>query len=335
MTDNREQPPFQEPVKKTGVLLVNLGTPEAPTPKAVKRYLKEFLSDVRVVDAPRLVWWFVLKVILLIRPKPVAKAYAEIWWPDGSPLMVISKRQQAALQQALKAETGQDIPVALAMTYGQPSMEHAAQALRKQGVESIIVLPLYPQNSSSTTAAVFDRLATALKPCPHMPELTFINDYHNHPDYITALANSVKQHWQQHGQGQKLLMSFHGIPQRYEDKGDPYPKQCRTTAKLLAEQLGLSDDQWLCSFQSRFGREEWVKPYTDETLKEWGANGVESVNVISPAFAADCLETLEELKEENREYFLHAGGKDYSYVPALNDNADHIKLLVNLVKKKL
>lgn len=325
----------QKPIKKTGVLLVNLGTPSEPTPAAVKRYLKEFLSDVRVVDTPRLLWWFILKVILLIRPKPVSEAYASIWWDEGSPLMVISRRQQAALQTALKTELGFDVPVALAMTYGEPTMEQAALELRKQNVESIIVLPLYPQNSSSTTAAVFDRLARALKPCPHMPELTFINDYHNHPDYIHALANSVKQHWLEHGKAEKLLMSFHGIPQSYEDKGDPYPSQCRETAHLLASQLGLKDDEWQSAFQSRFGRAEWVKPYTDATLKEWGASGVKSVNVISPAFAADCLETLEELKEENREYFEEAGGKEYSYVTALNDNPDHIQMMVNLIKAKL
>jgi len=325
----------QKPIKKTGVLLVNLGTPSEPTPAAVKRYLKEFLSDVRVVDTPRLIWWFILKVILLIRPKPVAKAYQSIWWKDGSPLMVISRRQQAALQTALKNELGFDVPVALAMTYGEPSMEQAALELRKENVESIIVLPLYPQNSSSTTAAVFDRLAKALKPCPHMPELTFISNYHDHPDYILALANSVKQHWLEHGKAEKLLMSFHGIPQSYEDKGDPYPSQCRETAHLLASQLGLKDDEWQSAFQSRFGRAEWVKPYTDATLKEWGAAGVKSVNVISPAFAADCLETLEELKEENREYFEEAGGKEYSYVTALNDNPDHIQMMVNLIKAKL
>lgn len=331
MSDNS----VQNPTKKVGVLLVNLGTPSEPTPSSVKHYLKEFLSDVRVVDTPRLLWWFILKVILLIRPKPVSEAYASIWWDDGSPLMVISRRQQAALQAALNTELGKDIPVALAMTYGEPTMEQAALELRKQNVESIIVLPLYPQNSSSTTAAVFDRLAKALKPCPHMPELTFISDYHDHPDYIHALANSVKQHWLEHGKAEKLLMSFHGIPQSYEDKGDPYPSQCRKTAHLLATQLGLKDEEWQSAFQSRFGRAEWVKPYTDKTLKEWGASGVKSVNVISPAFAADCLETLEELKEENREYFEEAGGKEYSYVTALNDNPDHIQMMVNLIKAKL
>ena len=319
--------------KKIGVLLVNLGTPDEPTPKAVRRYLKEFLSDVRVVDTPRLIWWFILRVILLIRPKPVSEAYQSIWWDEGSPLMVISRRQQQALEKALKEELGYEVPVALAMTYGQPSMEEASKRLREEGVSSIIVLPLYPQNSSSTTAAVFDRLASALKPCPHMPELHFINEYHNHPDYIHALANSVQQHWQEYGKAQKLLMSFHGIPQSYQDKGDPYPHQCRETARLVAEQLGLKDDEWLCSFQSRFGRQEWVKPYTDFVLKEWGEKGIESVNIISPAFAADCLETLEELKEENREYFIEAGGKEYTYIPALNDNPDHIQLMVNLVKE--
>ena len=319
--------------KEFGILMVNLGTPEAPTPKAVKAYLKEFLSDVRVVDAPRFIWWFVLRAILLIRPKPVAKAYQSIWTKQGSPLLVISKKQAAALQQQLKADTHKDIPVELAMTYGNPSIESAAQALRHKGVEQILILPMYPQFSSSTTAAIYDKLSDLLKQCPHLPEMRWIRDFHDNPGYIDALAQSCQQQWQEHGQSEKLLMSFHGVPERYTRKGDPYEHQCRRTAKLLAEKLALEPDQWACCFQSRFGREEWVKPYTDHTLTQWGKDGVKSVDIICPAFSADCLETLEEIQLENKEVFLAAGGQDYHYIPALNDNPDHIKMLSQLVQQ--
>lgn len=321
------QPPF-------GVLLVNLGTPSEPTPKAVKKYLKEFLSDRRVVDVPRVLWWLILNCIILVfRPRMVAKGYQSIWREGGSPLLVISRAQQAALKEALKTEYGQDIPVALAMNYGTPSFAMAGKELRQAGAERLIILPLYPQNSSSTTASVHDRYAAALAPCPHVPASRWITHYHVHPMYIEALANSVKEHWVEHGPGEKLMMSFHGIPQRYEDRGDPYPSQCRATAKALADKLELTDEQWVCSFQSRFGREEWVKPYTDFTLKDWGAEGVKRVDVISPAFASDCLETLEELEVENRENFVEAGGQEYHYIPCLNDRSDHIDMMLNLIQE--
>ena len=314
-----------------GVMMVNLGTPEAPTPKAVRKYLKEFLSDIRVVDAPRFIWFFILKVILLIRPKPVAHAYQSVWTKDGSPLLVISKQQRAALEESLRQQTGEDIPVALAMTYGAPNIEKAANELRQAGVEKILFLPMYPQYSSSTTAAVYDRVSQSLQSCPHLPEMRWIRDYHNESVYIEALANSVKDHWQQHGQAKKLMMSFHGVPKRYTEKGDPYEFHCHTTAQLLAEKLQLNDEQWICSFQSRFGREEWLKPYTDETLKEWASNGIDSVDVVCPAFSADCLETLEEIQVENRDYFINAGGKEYRYIGALNDRKDHIDGLGKLI----
>lgn len=321
------KPPF-------GVLLVNLGTPEAPTPAAVRAYLKEFLSDRRVVDVPKWLWWPVLNgVILRIRPPRVAKAYASIWTDEGSPLMSISRAQQRALKAALAEEYGCDIPVALAMTYGRPSMEDAGRELRQAGAERLVILPLYPQNSSSTTAAVHDRYARALAPCPHVPASRWITDYHQHPQYIGALADSVRRYWDEHGRPDRLMMSFHGIPKRYETKGDPYPSQCRATAAAVAQALELADDEWICSFQSRFGREEWVKPYTDHTLEEWGKAGVGRVDVISPAFAADCLETLEELEVENREVFMEAGGKEYHYIPCLNDSADHINMMVSLVRE--
>jgi ferrochelatase len=322
-----------EASKKFGILMVNLGTPEAPTPKAVRTYLKEFLSDVRVVDAPRIIWWFVLRIILLIRPKPVSEAYASVWTEDGSPLLAISKKQTAALQQKLQLDTGNDIPVELGMTYGNPSILSASMALRAKGVERILILPMYPQFSSSTTAAIYDKLSELLKQCPHLPEMRWIRDFHDHPGYINALAQSIKKQWQNSGQSEKLLMSFHGVPERYTLKGDPYEHQCRKTADLLAAKLELRPEQWQCCFQSRFGREEWVKPYTDFTLKQWGKDGIKSVDVICPAFSADCLETLEEIQVENKEYFVETGGEIFNYIPALNDNPDHIELLSELVQQ--
>jgi ferrochelatase len=317
-----------------GVLLVNLGTPEAPTPKAVRRYLAEFLGDPRVIDAPRWLWWPILHgVILRIRPPKVAKAYASVWQEEGSPLMAIGRRQQRALRERLASQTGESIPVELAMTYGKPSMEEAGLKLRESGVDRIVVLPLYPQFSRTTTAAVFQRLAKALEPCPHLPELRFVRDYHDHPDYISALAASVRQHWEANGDRGRLLMSYHGIPKRYVDNGDPYARHCEKTSRLLAEELGLGEGEWFQSYQSRFGREEWLKPYTDETLKAWGADKIECVDVISPAFAADCLETLEEIDAENRHYFQEAGGGRYRYIPALNDRPEHVTLLTKLVEQ--
>ncbi|MEL0615562.1 ferrochelatase [Cobetia marina] len=312
-----------------GVMLVNLGTPEAPTPKAVRRYLAEFLGDVRVIDLPRLLWLPILHgLVLTTRPKKVAEAYASVWTEDGSPLMAIGKRQRAALEARLAESLGEEIPVELAMTYGKPTMEEVGRKLASRGADRILVLPLYPQFSRTTTAAVFDRLARALKPCPHLPELRFVRDYHDHPDYIAALAASVREHWEKAGhRGKRLLMSYHGIPKRYATAGDPYPRQCERTSQLLAEALGLGDDEWAMTYQSRFGKAEWLKPYTDETLKAWGAEGLESVDVISPAFAADCLETLEELEEENRGYFTESGGGEFRYIPALNDRREHIDLL--------
>lgn len=321
------------PTPRFGVLLVNLGTPDEPTPEAVRRYLGEFLWDRRVVDSPRPLWWLILNgVILRLRPQRVAKGYQAIWTDAGSPLLAIGKRQQRALTEALERQYGETIPVELGMTYGNPSLRESGLRLRDAGVERILVLPLYPQFSRSTTAAVFDGLARALAPCPHLPELRFVRDYHDHPAYIEALATSVREHWAaQGGERGRLLLSYHGIPQRYADEGDPYPSHCERTSRLVVEALGLAEDEWLMSYQSRFGREAWLKPYTDETLTRWGGEGVSHVDIISPAFAADCLETLEELEVENREIFLGAGGRTYRYIPALNDRADHVGLLTQLV----
>lgn len=328
MSEQREQR-----TPNVGVLLVNLGTPDQPTSAAVRRYLREFLSDPRVIDTPRLLWWFILNgIILLVRPAKVAKLYQAVWTEAGSPLLAIGKRQAQALQLELEQRTSAKIPVVLAMTYGNPSVSQALDDLRDQGCEKILVLPLYPQYSGTTTAAVYDAVAKALRQQPDIPGLRFIKDYHLLDGYIEALAESVQEHWQSNGQAQRLLMSFHGVPERYVDAGDPYVGQCRATAQALADKLALSDDQWLCSFQSRFGPAEWVKPYTDKVLQAWGKEGVESVDVICPAFAADCLETLEEIKIQNRDFFLEAGGKEYRYISALNDRAAFIQCLASLVE---
>ncbi|WP_106477473.1 ferrochelatase [Phytohalomonas tamaricis] len=315
-----------------GVMLVNLGTPESPTPAAVRRYLAEFLWDRRVIDVSRPLWWLILNgIVLRTRPKRVAHAYASVWQDEGSPLLAIGRRQQRALKARLDERFGTDVPVELAMTYGKPTMEEAGMAFRRAGVERILVFPLYPQYSRSTTASVFDRLAKALKDCPHLPEMRFIRDYHDHPGYIAALASSVEEHWEREGKRGHLLMSYHGIPKRYAEEGDPYPKHCERTSRLVAEKLGLADDEWTMSYQSRFGREEWLKPYTDETLMAWGKQGRERVDVMSPAFSADCLETLEEIAVENRDNFINAGGKEYSFIESLNDRDDHIALFESLI----
>jgi|TARA_Y100000589_G_scaffold40538_2_gene33976 protoporphyrin/coproporphyrin ferrochelatase len=319
-----------------GVMLVNLGTPENPDAASVRKYLAQFLSDPRVIRVPRLLWWLILHgIILRFRPAKVARLYQTIWTDEGSPLMCISRKQEAALQAQLEHSTGQRIPVQLAMSYGEPSLTTAGRKLAASAVERIIVLPLYPQYSSSTTAAVFDGLANALKPCPDIPELIFIRDYWAREDYLQALANSVQEFWDEHGKPDRLLLSFHGIPQRYEDTGDPYPSLCRKTAAAVASRLGLADDQWSESFQSRFGREEWVKPYTDVLLEQWGNDdSIQRVDVICPAFAADCLETLEEIEEQNKVTFLEAGGKAYHYIPCLNDRPDHITMLSDLILER-
>lgn len=319
-----------------GVMLVNLGTPENPDAASVRKYLAEFLSDPRVIRVPRLLWWLILHgIILRVRPAKVARLYQTIWTDEGSPLMNISRRQEAALQSKLKEITGTEIPVELAMSYGEPSLVTAGRKLANRGAQRIMVLPLYPQYSSSTTAAVFDGLARALKPCPDIPEILFIRDYWQRDDYLQALADSVQSFWDEHGKPDRLLMSFHGIPQRYEDTGDPYPSLCRQTAVGVATKLGLQDGEWSESFQSRFGREEWVKPYTDVLLEEWGRDdSINRVDVLCPAFAADCLETLEEIEEQNKVVFLEAGGKAYHYIPCLNDRPDHIQMFANLVLER-
>ena len=311
---------------KTGILLANLGTPDAPTPGAVKRYLRQFLSDKRVVDTSRLLWWPLLRgVILPIRSPRVAKLYQSVWMEEGSPLMVYSRRQQQALAARLP-----DTPVALGMSYGSPSLASAVDDLLAQGVEHIVVLPLYPQYSCSTVAAVWDELARILAKKRAIPGISFIRDYAEHPDYIHALAASVRASFAVHGEPDLLLLSYHGIPQRYANQGDDYPQRCRDTTRELVSALGLPPERVMLTFQSRFGREPWLTPYTDETLKMLGEKGTKHIQVLCPGFAADCLETLEEIAVQNREIFLEAGGKQYEYIPALNADAAHIEMMVNL-----
>lgn len=311
---------------KTGILLANLGTPDAPTPGAVKRYLRQFLSDKRVVDTSRLLWWPLLRgVILPIRSPRVAKLYQSVWMEEGSPLMVYSRRQQQALAARLP-----DTPVALGMSYGSPSLASAVDDLLAQGVEHIVVLPLYPQYSCSTVAAVWDELARILAKKRAIPGISFIRDYAEHPDYIHALAANVRASFAVHGEPDLLLLSYHGIPQRYANQGDDYPQRCRDTTRELVSALGLPPERVMMTFQSRFGREPWLTPYTDETLKMLGEKGTKHIQVLCPGFAADCLETLEEIAVQNREIFLEAGGKQYEYIPALNADAAHIEMMVNL-----
>ncbi|AVQ85887.1 ferrochelatase [Plesiomonas shigelloides] len=324
--------------KQHGILLVNLGTPDAPTPAAVRRYLSEFLHDHRVVDMSRWLWCPLLHgIILPLRSPRVARLYQSVWTDDGSPLLAFSRRQQAALTQLL-AEREMACPVELGMTYGQPSIAQALDALQAQGVTHLTVLPLFPQYSSSTTAAVWDVLSKALRTRRNLPAIRFIRDYHDNPLYIAALAEKLRRSLPAQDSGawpDKLLFSFHGLPQRYVDEGDEYARQCEVTAQAVADELGLTPDQWQLSYQSRFGREEWLKPYTDQTLTAWPAQGVRKIAVVCPGFAADCLETLEEIAEQNQHTFLQAGGEQFTYVAALNDDRAHIELMFHLVQNEM
>ncbi|MCW8946200.1 MAG: ferrochelatase [Sedimenticola sp.] len=321
---------------RTGILLINLGTPDSTSVGDVRRYLKQFLSDPRVIETPRLLWWLILNgVILRIRPARSAAAYRKVWTEQGSPLLFHTQAIAEKLEKAVQDAQQTPVSVVTAMRYGQPSIADGLEQLRQKNARRILVLPLYPQYSASTTASTFDEISRVLRGWRWIPELRFINHYHDQPGYIKALANSIRDYWNKNGEPDRLLLSFHGIPQSYQDKGDPYGRECNTTARLIAEQLGLADDQWSISFQSRVGTQVWLKPYTDETLKQWGAEGVGRVDVACPGFPADCLETIEEIGEENQDYFLEAGGKSYHYIPSLNSSDAHIESLKELTKLHL
>lgn len=318
---------------RIAILLVNLGTPDEPTAPAVRRYLKQFLSDPRVIEIPQFLWAIILNLFVLpSRPKRVAAAYASVWKGD-SPIRRILAQQVEKLQSRLDGSLAPfEVSVHSAMTYGNPGLPDVMDSLRSEGVDHFVILPLFPQYSATSGGAVYDAVTKWSLKQRNLPNLTIVKDYFAHPLYIKALADSIRRFQAIHGKPEKLMFSFHGIPQPYADKGDPYPKRCKCTAAQVAQELGLTEDEWIISFQSRFGKQEWVKPYTDVTLEEWGKAGVRSVQVVSPAFSADCLETLEELAMENRDNFINAGGKEYHYIPALNDDEAHIDLMEALAK---
>ena len=321
---------------RIGVLLVNLGTPEAPTKQALRPYLKQFLSDPRVIELPRLKWWFVLNgLVLNTRPKRSAEAYKEVWTEEGSPLLFISRRQEVALRNALSERFGDQVVLELGMRYGNPSIGTALERLRSKGIDRLLLLPLYSQYSGAATASSFDAVVDELKTWRWVPSLRTVMQFHDHPGFIKVLANSVRAAWEKEERKQLLVMSFHGIPQRYVRNGDPYHCHCFKTARLLAEDLGLAESEYLLTFQSLFGKEEWLQPYTNVTLKSLPGTGVKSVDIICPGFTTDCLETLEEIAQENRGYFIDAGGESYRYIPALNDSPEFIEVLTDIAIENL
>ncbi len=318
-----------------GVLLSNLGTPAAPTRRAVRRYLREFLSDPRVVEVPRPLWWLILNgIILQTRPARSARAYAKVWTEAGSPLLVHTLAQRDRLAATLAPRFDVPVHVEAGMRYGEPSIAQALERLESANCSRVVLLPLYPQYSATTTASTFDEFARLASGLRRIPSLHFIDSYHDNPAYIAALADSVRAHWKKNGQN-RLLMSFHGIPERYRLAGDPYPCLCHKTARLLANALELRDDQWAIAFQSRLGREEWLRPYTDELLSEWAAQKAGDIDVICPGFSADCLETLEEIGIQYKALYEQGGGGRLRYIPALNEDDAHIGCLAGLVERAL
>jgi ferrochelatase len=314
---------------KTGVLLANLGTPDRPVCPGLRKYLSEFLQDPRVIELPKFFRWLLVKgIIINFRAHKSARTYREIWTTNGSPLLLNS----LALGEAVGDRLGDAYQVEVGMRYGQPSIESKLKALHEEGVRELIVIPMYPQYSGSTNGSTFDALAKAFSKFRWVPKLHFINSYYEHPRYIEAVAQSIQEHWQKHGRAQKLIMSFHGVPKKYIEKGDPYQRQCQASAKAIAQELKLSDQEWQLVFQSRFGAEEWLQPYCDQTLKMLPSQGIESIDIVCPGFSADCLETLEEIEQENREYFMEAGGKEYSYIPCLNAAPIHAQMIAEVVK---
>ena len=327
--------------KKTAVLITNLGSPDEPTTSAVRRYLREFLSDPRVVEIPRLIWLTILYgIILVVRPAKSAKLYQTVWQDDGAPLISITAKQKEKLLRKVKQAYGDDVLVDFAMRYGNPSIANTLQKFQQQGVDNLVVLPLYPQYAGPTTASTFDAVSKELQKWRYVPSLHFINSYQQNPGYIKALANTIVEHVKSHGKPDKLVLSYHGMPELFHQWGDPYYDACIETTSLLKQQLlvpelveeyGFKDNEIISTFQSRFGKAEWLKPYTDETLEKLPSLGNKHIAILSPAFSSDCLETLEELEHENREIFMDAGGEQYHYIPALNDRDDHIDALFDVL----
>ncbi len=328
MKDKKNDFYQQDNPPSSGLLLINLGSPQALTRRVIRRYLAEFLSDRRVIEIPRLLWWFILHLFILpFRPAMLIKKYQPIWLKDGSPLLVYSQRLANKIQQRLPPNA---ILVHLAMRYGQPSIQQALQELEKKRLQHLTILPLYPQYSATTTASCFDAITNALQQWRYLPSLTFIHGYADHPRYIEMLAQQVRHHWQHHTRGEKLLISFHGLPKRNVMLGDPYDFYCHKTARLLAQTLELTDDQYELVFQSRFGKAQWLQPYCETRLRELAQHGVKSLDIICPGFPIDCLETLEEIALTYRDHFLAAGGETLHYIPALNDADAHADLLITL-----
>jgi ferrochelatase len=330
-------PPYEHGLTESlGILLVNLGTPDEPTAGSVRRFLNRFLSDRRVVEAPRLIWWPVLHgFILRFRPSRSAQAYQQIWTENGSPLLLHSQDIREALGARLAADVPGSVHVEIGMSYGNPSIGTALSNLYARNVRRLVVLPMYPQYSSTTTGSVFCEVTAALSRRRWIPDLRFIGDYHHTSGYISALAASVREHWKSHGRGERLLFSFHGLPVQMRTDGDPYHCQCQKTARLLADALELGSDDWSVCFQSQVGRDEWLQPYTDETLKTWGESGGGNIDVICPGFSVDCLETLEEVALRYAEVYAKSGGGELRYIPALNDRDDHISFLSQLVEENI
>lgn len=323
-------------VAKTAVLLINLGTPDAPTQQAVRRYLKQFLSDPRLVEIPRAIWLPILHgFVLNTRPRKSAQKYASIWTSEGSPLKVHTEKQAKLLRGYLGLKVRMPLTVEFAMRYGHPSIADALARLKSEGCERVLVLPMYPQYAAASTASALDQVAEFLQRTRNVPEIRLVKHFHDHPSYIGALASLVQEHWRQSGRPDKLVMSFHGLPRFALARGDPYHCECHKTARLLAEKLELADSHWQIAFQSRFGRAEWIKPYTASTLADYGRQGVRRVDVICPGFAADCLETLEEIGIEGRKIFLGAGGREFHLLPCLNERDDWIGALADIVRQHL
>ena len=317
--------------QKTGVLICNLGTPETYKTKDVRRFLRQFLSDGRVIEIPKIIWWFILNgIILTLRPSKSAKLYKSVWTKEGSPLLVLSKK----LTEKLKKSVGDSCEVELAMRYGNPSMESALMSLKNKNCRKLIVIPMFPQYSGTTTGSIFDEVARVLSKWRWVPSLSFVNSYHDHPEYINALADSLFNHIKNNSP-QKIIFTYHGIPKRNFDLGDPYQCYCQKTTRLVAEKLNLEDDTYITTFQSRFGPAEWLKPYTSDTMGELPLQEVKNVLVVAPAFSVDCLETIEEIDQENKEIFLKAGGEKFTYAPCLNDSSGQVNLLKAIIDKHL
>lgn len=332
-----EEPPYSHgQMPRTGVLLVNLGTPDQADAPSLRRYLKEFLSDDRVVEVPKPLWWLILNgIILNVRPKQSAEKYATVWTDEGSPLRVHTERQAKLLRGWMVAEGQRDIEVRHAMRYGSPSIADVLQQMKADGFTRILMVPMYPQGASSTTGSVVDEMARALLRWRNLPEMRYVRAFAGDRAYIDALAASVREHWQKNGRADKLVMSFHGVPHFHLEKGDPYHCECHKTGRLIAEALGLAKEDYLVTFQSRFGRARWLEPYTQPTLEKLAEGGLRSVEVMCPGFVADCLETLEEIAVENRDAFIGRGGQQFSYIPCLNERPDWIAALGGIVRREL